>query len=53
MVQMEKSPSKWPWHSQIIHIELIGFSQINHYDLTFNQMNHYDLTLNQMVHLMT
>jgi hypothetical protein len=43
MVKMDKCPSKWPWLSQISHIEWIGFSQINHYDLTLNQMNHTHL----------
>jgi hypothetical protein len=47
---MDKCSSKWPWHSQIGHIQWIGFSQINHHDLTFSQMNHYDLTLGQMSH---
>jgi hypothetical protein len=32
------------------HIEWIGFSQINHLDLTLNQINHYELTLNQIDH---
>jgi hypothetical protein len=36
---------KWPWLSQIGHIEWIGFSQVDHYDLTNSQMNH--------IHLMT
>jgi hypothetical protein len=31
---------KWPWLSQIGHIEWMGFSQIDHYDLTNSQMNH-------------
>jgi hypothetical protein len=37
------------------HIEWIGFSQLNHLDLTLNQIDHYDLTFNQMnhIHLMT
>jgi hypothetical protein len=41
---------KWPWLSQIRHIESIGFSQIDHLDLTLNQINHYDLTFSQMNH---
>jgi hypothetical protein len=36
--------NKWPWLNRISHIEWIGFSQINHHDLTFNQIDHYDLT---------
>ncbi len=43
MVKMNKCPSKWSWSSQIDNIEWIGFSQINHYDLTFSQMNHTHL----------
>jgi hypothetical protein len=43
LVEMDKRPSKWPWFSQISHIEWIGFNQIDHYDLTFNQMNHIQL----------
>jgi predicted aldo/keto reductase-like oxidoreductase len=52
---MDKCPSKWPWLNQIGHIEWIGFSQIDHPDLTFSQINHYDLTFIQMnhTHLMT
>jgi hypothetical protein len=45
LVKMDKSASKWPWLSQISHVEWIGFNQIDHYDLTLNQMNH--------IHLMT
>jgi hypothetical protein len=45
LVKMDKCPSKWPWLSHIGHIEWIGFSQIDHCDLTFSQMNH--------IHLMT
>jgi len=51
VVKMNKHPSKLPWLNQIGHIEWIGFSQIDHYDLTFNQINHYDLTLSQMNHI--
>jgi hypothetical protein len=40
LVKMDKCPSKWPRLNQIGHIEWIGFSQIDHYDLTLNQMNH-------------
>jgi hypothetical protein len=43
LVKMNKCPSKWPWLSQIGHIELIGFSEIDHLDLTYSQMNHIDL----------
>ncbi len=55
LVKMDKCPSKWPWLSQIGHIEWIGFSQIDHLDLTLSQINHYELTLSQMndIHLMT
>ncbi len=55
LVKMDKCPSKWPWLSQIGHIEWITFSQIDHPNLTFSQTNHYDLTLSQMncIHLMT
>ncbi len=54
LVKMDKYPSKWPWFNQIGHIEWIGFSQINHPNLTLSQIDHYDLTLNQMnyTHLM-
>jgi hypothetical protein len=45
LVKMDKCSSKWSWLSQIAHIEWIGFSQIDHYDLTLSQMNH--------IHLMT
>ncbi len=31
---MDKCPSKWPWFRKIGHIDWIGFSQIDHYDLT-------------------
>ncbi len=43
------------WLNQIGHIEWIGFSQIDHLDLTLSQIDHYDLTLIQMkhTHLMT
>jgi hypothetical protein len=40
---MDKRPSKCPWFNQIDHIEWIGFSQIDHYDLTFSQMSHTHL----------
>ncbi len=43
LVKMNKGPSKWPWLSQIGHIEWIGFSQIDHYDMTHSQMNHIHL----------
>jgi hypothetical protein len=43
LVQMDKCPSKWPWLSQIGHIEWIGLNQIDHYDLTLSQMNHTHL----------
>jgi hypothetical protein len=39
LVKMGLCPSKWPWLSQIGHIEWIGFSQIDHYDLTLSKMN--------------
>jgi hypothetical protein len=42
---MDKCPSKWPWLNQIGHIEWIGFTQIDHFDLTLSQINH--------IHLMT
>jgi hypothetical protein len=48
---MDKSPSKWPWFNQIGHIEWIGFSQIDHPNLTPNQINHYDFTFSQMSHI--
>jgi len=55
LVKMNKCPSKWSWLSQIGHIEWIGFSQIDHIDLTFSQIDDYDLTLSRMnhTHLMT
>jgi len=40
LVKMNKWPLKWPWLNQIGHIKWIGFSQIDHLDLTLNQMNH-------------
>jgi hypothetical protein len=43
LVKINKWSSKWPWLSQIDHIEWIGFNQIDHYDLTFSQMNHIHL----------
>jgi hypothetical protein len=30
LVKMYKHPSKWPWFSQIDHIEWIRLSQIDH-----------------------
>ncbi len=36
---------KWLWLNQIGHIEWIGFSQIDHYDLTNNQMGHIHLMI--------
>ncbi len=50
MTEMDKCSSKWPWFNQIGHIEWIGFSQIDHYDLNFSQIDHYDLTFSQMNH---
>jgi hypothetical protein len=47
---MDKRPLKWPWLSQIGHIEWKGFRQIDHSDLTFNQIDLYNLTLSQMSH---
>jgi hypothetical protein len=43
LVKMDKHPPKWPWFSQIGHIKWIGFSQIEHYDLTLRQMSHTHL----------
>jgi hypothetical protein len=43
MFKMDKCPSKWPWLNEIGHIEWIGFSEINHPDLTLSQMNHSHL----------
>jgi hypothetical protein len=51
LVKMNKCPSKWPCFNQIDHIEWIGFSQIDHPDLSLSQIDHYDLTLNQMNHI--
>ncbi len=51
LVKMDKYPSKWPWFSQIGHVEWIGFIQINHLDFTLNQIDHYDLTFSQMNHI--
>jgi hypothetical protein len=51
LVKMDKCPSKWPWFSQINHIEWIRFNQIDHLDLTHSQIDHYDLTFNQMNHI--
>jgi hypothetical protein len=55
LVKMDKCSSKWPWLSQIGHIDQIRFSEIDHPDLTLSQIDHYDLTFNQMnhTHLMT
>jgi len=55
VIKMDKCLSKWPWLSQIDHIEWIGFNQIDHPDLTLIQIDHYDLTFSQMnhTHLMT
>jgi len=39
LVKMDKCPSKWPWLSQIGHIEWIGFSQIDHPNLTLSQID--------------
>jgi hypothetical protein len=50
LVKMDKCPSKWPWLSQIGHIEWMGFSQIGHPNLTLSQINNYDLTINEMNH---
>jgi len=41
------SIKKWPWLSQIGHIDLT-FSQIYHYDLTFSQI---DASPNSLVDL--
>ncbi len=49
--QNEQMSSKWPWFSQIGHIEWIGFNQIDHPNLTHSQINHYDLTFSQMNHI--
>ncbi len=40
LVKMDKCPSKWSWFTQIGHIEWIGFSQIDHLDLTLGQIDH-------------
>ncbi len=50
LVKMDKCSSKWPWLSQIGHIEWIGFNQIDHPNLTLIQIDHDDLTLIQMSH---
>ncbi len=34
LVKRDNCPLKWPWFSQIYHIECIWFSQIEHLDLT-------------------
>jgi hypothetical protein len=44
LVKMDKCPSKWPQLNQIGHIEWVGFSQIDHPDLTLSQMNNTHLT---------
>jgi hypothetical protein len=44
---MDKCLSKWPWFSQIGHIEWIGFSQIDHSDLNLSKIDHYDSTFSQ------
>jgi hypothetical protein len=55
LVKIDKCPSKWPWLNKIGHTEWIGFSQIDHPDLTLSQIDHYNLTFNQMnhTHMMT
>jgi hypothetical protein len=55
LVKMDKCLSKWPWLNQIVHIEWIGFSQIDNLNLTISHIDYYDLTLSQMshTHLMT
>jgi len=45
LIKMNKHPSKWPWFSQINHIEWIGFSHIDHYNLTLKQMNRTHLMI--------
>jgi hypothetical protein len=40
LVKMNKCPSKWSWLNQIDHIEWIGFSQIDHINLTLSQIDH-------------
>ncbi len=45
LVKMDKRSLKWSWLNQIGHIEWIGFSQIDNYDLTLSEMIH--------IHLMT
>jgi hypothetical protein len=39
----QTSIKMWQWFNQISHIEWIGFSQIDHYDLTLSQMNNTHL----------
>jgi hypothetical protein len=39
---MDKCPSKWPWLSQIGHIQWTWFNQIDHHDLTLNQIGHIE-----------
>jgi hypothetical protein len=36
LVKMHKRPSKWPWLSQIGHIDWTRFSRIDQYDLTLS-----------------
>jgi hypothetical protein len=36
-IKINKCPLKWPWLNPIGHIELIGFSQIDHPNLTLSQ----------------
>jgi hypothetical protein len=44
LVKMDRSPSKWPKLNEINHIQSwLGFSQIDHFDLTLSQINHIDL----------
>jgi hypothetical protein len=45
LVKMDKCPSKWPWLNQISNIKWIGFSEIDHLDLTLNQMSHIHLMI--------
>jgi hypothetical protein len=40
LVKMDKCSSKWSWFNQIGHIEWIGFSQIEHLNLTLSQSDH-------------
>jgi hypothetical protein len=45
LVKMDKCPSKWPWFTQIGHIECIGFNQIDHSNLTLHQVSHIHLMI--------